>query len=277
MTLLRDRLLERLAAMGALPDYQRLAADVLGIRGAPPELARRLVEQALVVEDRQAAWRHAGERICRDAPATPGVYVLRDERGRAVYVGKAVNLRRRLRAHFAERRWRALKADMARVIDAEWREVGSELEALMREAALIEELQPIVNVQTRPPALDTRDVPGALVRDVVVILPSVEDDSVELVAARVDGGWMLQRTRRNGADLAVHTQRLLRFFRSVLGRSRDARDGLLAPIVFSWLARRGAAATRIDPHDVRNTRELRSRLAALLRDERLFRERLDQR
>jgi len=263
--------------MGASPDYQRLAADVLGIRGAPPALARRLVEQALVVEDRRAAWRQAGERICRQTPAAPGVYVLRDEQGRAVYVGKAVNLRRRLRAHFAERRWRALKADMARVNDAEWREVGSELEALLREAALIDELRPIVNVQTGPPALDTRDVPRALVRDVVVILPSVEEDSVELVAARVDGAWMLQRTRRSGADLAVHTQRVLRFFRSALRRVRGDPTAPLAPIVFSWLARRGAGATRIDPHDARNARELRSRLAALLRDERLFRERLDQR
>jgi hypothetical protein len=46
--------------------------------------------------------------------------------------------------------------------------------------------------------------------------------------------------------------------------------------VFSWLARRGINATRLDPHDVRDARELRTRLAALLRDERLFRERLEQ-
>src|SRR5262245_60273193 len=101
--------------MGASPDYSRLAADVLGIRGAPPDLARKLVEQALVVEDRRAVWRRAGERIVREAPAAPGVYVLKDAADRAVYVGKAVHLRRRLRAHFAERRWRAIDAEMARV------------------------------------------------------------------------------------------------------------------------------------------------------------------
>src|SRR6478672_13728745 len=100
--LVRDKLLARLADMGASPDYVRLAIDVLGIRGAPPELARRLVAQALVVEDRREAWRRVGERICRDAPNRPGVYVLTDAAERALYVGKAVNLRRRLRAHFAE-------------------------------------------------------------------------------------------------------------------------------------------------------------------------------
>jgi hypothetical protein len=273
--MLRDRLLARLAEMGDAPDHQALAAEVLGIRGAPPELARRLVAQALVLEDRSEVWRRTGERICADAPATPGVYVLEDTGGRPLYVGKAINLRRRLRAHFAARRWRAIKPEMARAAGATWHEVGSELEALLREAALIHELQPPVNVQTSAPDLTSREVPRALVRDVLVLLPSVEPDSVELVAATVDGRWMIQRTRRGGDDLAVHTQRVMRFFNG-LRRGRDQAPPL-APIVFSWLCGRGETATRLDPREVRDARELRARLAALLRDERLFHERLDQR
>jgi predicted GIY-YIG superfamily endonuclease len=253
-------------------DHQRLAAEVLGIRGAPPELARKLVAQALVLEDRREAWRRTGERICRDAPPAPGVYILKDESNRALYVGKAVNLRRRLRAHFAERRWRATKADLARAADAEWIEVGSELEALVREAALIGELQPTVNVQVGAPALDSRAIPPALLRDTLVIVPSVEADSAELIAARVDGGWAMQRTRRNGADLAVHAQRIWKFFFSALRKPTAP----LAPIVFSWLAARGATATRIEMRGVASVRDLRTRLGALLRDERLFQERLVQ-
>jgi len=274
--MLRDRLRARLADMGAAPDHQRLAAEVLGIRGAPPDLARRLVAQALVLEDRRDAWRRAGERICRNAPAAPGVYVLQDSEGRALYVGKAVNLRRRLRAHFAERRWRAIKPAMALAADAEWTEVGSDLEALLREAALIAALQPEANVQIGAPDLDARDVPRALQRDVLVLLRSIEADSVELVAAAVDGRTMIQRTRRSGADLAVHAQRVMRFFRSPLSRASEER-GALAPIAFSWLAQRGACATRLDPHDVGTPRELRARLAALFADARLFHERLEQR
>jgi predicted GIY-YIG superfamily endonuclease len=273
--MLRDRLLAKLADMGDTPDHQALAADVLGIRGAPPELARRLVAQALVLEDRSEVWRGAGERICADAPATPGVYVLEDANGQPLYVGKAINLRRRLRAHFAARRWRAIKPEMARAAGATWHEVGSELEALLREGALIHELRPPVNVQTSAPALDTRALPRALVRDVLVLAPSVEPDSLELVGAAVDGRWMIQRTRRSGADLTVHTQRVMRFFNG-LRRGRD-EAALLAPIVFSWLSGRGETATRLDPRDVRDARELRARLAAVLRDERLFHERLDQR
>ena len=274
--LLRDRLLARLAEMGEAVDHQRLAAEVLGIHGAPPELAKRLVAQALVVEDRRDEWRRAGERICGRAPATPGVYVLKDGDDRPLYVGKAVNLRRRLRAHFADRRWKAIKPAFARAADAEWQEVGSELEALLREAALIDELKPPVNVQTASPQLADRAIPQALLRDTIVVAPSVEDDSVELIAARVDdGGWMIQRTRRNGADLAVHANRLWRFFNSALRRARTSGPSL-APIVYSWLAGRGASATRLDPHAAPSVQEMRRRLAALLRDERLFHERIEQ-
>lgn len=271
--MLRDRLLARMHEMGDAVDHQRLAAEVLGIRGAPPDLARRLVAQALVVEDRREAWRRAGERIAESAPSTPGVYVLRDEDGHALYVGKAINLRRRLRTHFAERRWRAVKPAFARASAAEWWEVGSELEALLREADLIAELAPAVNVQTGPPALATRAVPRALVRDVIVIVESIEADSVELVAARADGFWMIQRTRRNGADLAVHARRLRRFFTT----RGDRISRPLAPIVFSWLAGRGQSGTRLDPHDAPTPAALRARLAALFADDRLFVERLDQR
>ena len=221
--MLRDKLLARLAEMGDAPDHQRLAAEVLGIRGAPPELARRLVAQALVLEDRREIWRRAGERICRDAPPTPGVYVLKDADGRALYVGKAVHLRRRLRAHFADRRWRALKPEMSRAADAEWQEVGSEIEALLREAALIQELQPPVNVQMAAPDLNARDVPRALRRDVLVVQPSIEADSVELIGAAVDGRWMIQRTRRNGADLAVHARRVRTFFSGAERRNDERR------------------------------------------------------
>src|SRR2546428_13144438 len=100
--MLRDLLVARLKEVGDSPDHQRLAAEVLGIRGAPPDLARRLVAQALVLEDRRETWRRAGDRICRAAPPPPGVYGLQDADGRALYGGQAVNLPRPLRAHFAD-------------------------------------------------------------------------------------------------------------------------------------------------------------------------------
>ena len=50
----------------------------------------------------------------------------------------------------------------------------------------------------------------------------------------------------------------------------------LSPLVFSWLAARGMNATRLDPSDSPTPKTLAFRLRALLRDERLFHERLEQ-
>src|SRR5881396_3253314 len=176
--MLRDKLLARLAMQGHTPDYQKLAAEVLGIRGAPPALARTLVEQALVFEDQRDQWQRVGDRVRRDAPTTPGVYIFRDWAGGILYVGKAANLRRRLASHFAPRRWRVLPPAMARVSAVEWQCVGSEIEALLREAMLIHELKPVVNVQTAAPNLDTRALPPAVVRDVVLLVPSIDPGAV---------------------------------------------------------------------------------------------------
>ena len=270
----RETLLERLHDMGDTPDYPRLVAEVLGIRGASAELARRLVAQALVVEDRRERWRRVGDRICRQVPASPGVYILQDERRCPLYVGKTVNLSRRLRTHFTDRRWCALKPELARVFRAEWEEVGSELEALMREATLIHELQPVVNVQMGRPRLETRAIPRSLIRDSILILPSLQRDWAVLVGARTDGGSMMQRTRRRDGDLAVHAGLLWRFFQATVGEGSESGRQPFAPLVFSWLAGRGAQTTRLDPHDARSETEICVRLDTLLQDTHLFSDRL---
>lgn len=275
--LLRDRLLERMAAMGAAPDYAVLAAEVLGIRNAPPALAKRLVDQALVVEDRREAWLATGARLCAAAPPVPGVYVLRDASGRALYVGKANHIRRRLQTHFAARRWRHLKPEFARAASVEWHEVGSEIEALLLEAEWIGALAPLANVQVSVPALDRRAIPAALLRDTLLVLPSAVEGAVELLAVRVEGPVLLQRASREGKGLAARVAALRRFFAGEppAATAQDARamPGL-APLVFSWLAGRGATATRLDPHDVPSGRELQRRLQLLLEDTQLFSERL---
>jgi predicted GIY-YIG superfamily endonuclease len=273
--MIRDVLLARLDALAASdtpPDYPLLAQEVLGIRGASAALARRLVEQALVVEDRRDHWRRIGEQVRADAPSAAGVYVFCDADNRALYVGKAANLRRRLHAHFADRRWRSLHPAVARVARVDWQTTGSELEALLREAMLIAELQPAANVHIGEPALRTRAVPPALVRDVAVLLPSIEPDAVDIVAARARGDVMLQRIDRGGATLADEAERLWQFFDQAADRS--APGLALAPLVFSWMAGRGRNATRVDPHDAADAGELASRLAALFGDTSLFAERL---
>jgi hypothetical protein len=267
---LREKLLVQLAAQGSARDYQRLAVDVLGIRGASPALARTLVEQALIMEDRQQRWRQVGECARRRAPAAPGVYVFRDWSGAVLYVGKAVNVRRRLAAHFHNRRWRTLPPALARVTTVEWQGVGSEIEALLREAILIRDLQPVVNVQRAAPTFGARAIPASLVRDVVLVLPSIESDAAQLVAARADGATWLQRTARSGADLLCHSQQLWEFFGQHVCAAGDAS----AALVFSWLAKRGQRTTRVHPGDAESASALHRQLRQLLADKDVFAERL---
>lgn len=286
--------------MGTSPDYVRLATDVLGIRNAPPALAKRLVDQALVVEDRREEWLRRGEQLCQAAPQAAGVYVLRDADARPLYVGKANNLRRRLRTHFAARRWRQLKADFARATDVEWQVVGSEIEALIREAVLIRALVPAVNVQVGEPQMDTRAVPDSLRRDTVIVLPSSVENAVELLAVRAStthapasGAVLFVRVPRDGKGLRARVDKLWKFFTAPrvdepaalsspsLNREGDgfeSRDDLFAdacaPLVWSWLAGRGASATRLDPRDTSSAREFERRVRVVLRDARLFADRI---
>jgi hypothetical protein len=161
---------------------------------------------------------------------------------------------------------------MSRVERAEWEEVGSELEALLREAAAISGLRPKLNTQVGSPSDRRPATPRSLIRDVLLILPSIEPDSAELVAARADGPVLTQRTGRHDQQLGCHTRRLWQFFKGTIAVSAPTVP--LAPIVFSWLAGRGGTTTRLDPHDAASDSELRSNLQTLLQDSRLFAERL---
>jgi len=272
--LLRDRLHARLREMGNAPDYVRLAEEVLAIRNATPSMARRLVDQALVIEDRREAWLQLGERIVASAPETPGVYVLQDGAGRPLYVGKAINIKRRLRTHFASQHWKAIKSELSRAETVTWREVGSELEALLLEAQWINDFAPRVNIQSGEPS-STRRIASRYVRDVIVMLPSTDAESIELIAARTGGSTMALRTFRDGRQVAVDAQRLWVFFeRTGIEDGRAPDERALAPIVFSWLAGRGANATRFEVRDLMSAGDLRVRLSVALASPQLFVERL---
>jgi len=83
--------------------------------------------------------------------AKPGIYLFKDEKNRVLYVGKAKNLKNRLRSYF--QRSAALderKAAMMRsVADFEFTVTGNELEAFVLEANLIKQYRPRYNILLR--------------------------------------------------------------------------------------------------------------------------------
>jgi len=104
-------------------------------------------------EDRRRAELGRIRESLPELPETTGIYEFRDGRGRALYVGKAVNIRRRVASHFtSEARERSPRGPMllaARSIRT-W-EKPSEVEALLAEADRIREVRPPYNRQMREP------------------------------------------------------------------------------------------------------------------------------
>ncbi len=81
-------------------------------------------------------------------PTEPGVYQFKNAEGKVIYVGKAQNLRSRVRQYFQKSRAADPKLDamIEKVVDVEWIVTGSEVEALILEANLIKKLKPRYNV-----------------------------------------------------------------------------------------------------------------------------------
>ena len=89
--------------------------------------------------------------ILDSAPKKAGCYLMKDSSGKVIYVGKAVNLRNRLRSYYhASARGNQKTSQMvARISDIDWIVVGSELEALILEMTLIKKHRPHFNVRLK--------------------------------------------------------------------------------------------------------------------------------
>jgi excinuclease ABC subunit C len=84
-------------------------------------------------------------------PSKPGCYLMEDRNGKVIYIGKAINLRNRVRSYFhnsAQHHPRTQKL-VAKIADIEWIVVDSELEALILEMNLIKKYRPHYNVRLK--------------------------------------------------------------------------------------------------------------------------------
>jgi excinuclease ABC subunit C len=90
------------------------------------------------------------EAKIRHAPRNPGVYMMKDGEGEILYVGKARDLKVRIRAYFARTDARAMIPFLvSRIRDLEFIITGTEKEALILENNLIKEHRPRYNVDFR--------------------------------------------------------------------------------------------------------------------------------
>lgn len=89
--------------------------------------------------------------ILATLPTKPGCYIYRNAEGTIIYVGKAINIKNRVRSYFHadnshDNKTRRLVREIA---DIEWIVVGSELEALILEMNLIKKHRPKYNIRLK--------------------------------------------------------------------------------------------------------------------------------
>ena len=132
----------------ALPDAVATAEILVALLGLAQERGARTLAEVIELAAPRERRLHARRPLIAGAPTTPGVYLFRDRNDTVLYVGKARDLRARLRSYFAGDRQRpAVEAALGAVARIEWRELGSELEASLEELDLIRELRPPANAR----------------------------------------------------------------------------------------------------------------------------------
>lgn len=87
----------------------------------------------------------------QNLPENPGVYIMRDEDNTIIYVGKAINLKNRVRQYFqsSKNQHPKVAAMVERITDLEYIITDSELEALILECNLIKKHRPRYNIMLK--------------------------------------------------------------------------------------------------------------------------------
>jgi DNA polymerase III epsilon subunit family exonuclease len=136
----------------ALPDAQATAEILVQLLGLAQERGARTVADVAELAAPRVRKVYAKRTLAFGAPSAPGVYLFRDRNDQVLYVGKARDLRARLRSYFRTDRQRpAVEGALAALERIEWRGTGSELEAALEELRLLRELRPPGNSRNARP------------------------------------------------------------------------------------------------------------------------------
>jgi DNA polymerase III subunit epsilon len=136
----------------ALPDARATAEILVQLIGLAQERGARTVADLVELAAPRIRKVYAKRTLAFGAPPSPGVYLFRDRHDQVLYVGRARDLRARLRSYFRSDRQRpAVEAALSALERIEWRVLGSELEAALEELRLLRELRPPANARNSRP------------------------------------------------------------------------------------------------------------------------------
>ena len=176
----------------ALPDAVATAEILVSLLGLAQERGARTLADVLELAAPRARKLHSKRSLIAGAPTGPGVYLFRDRNDTVLYVGKARDLRARLRSYFSGSRQRpAVEGALGALARVEWRQLGSELEAALEELRLIDELRPPANARggrsDRYAYLTLRRDRWAVVSEPGPYGPITSHNRARLVARALDG------------------------------------------------------------------------------------------
>ncbi len=136
----------------ALPDAEATAEILVCLIGMAQERGARTVADLVELSATRPRRIHRKRNLAFGAPQRPGVYLFHDANDQVLYVGKARDLRARLRSYFRSERQRpAVESALGALDRIEWRVLGSELEASIEELRLIRQLRPPANARSARP------------------------------------------------------------------------------------------------------------------------------
>jgi DNA polymerase-3 subunit epsilon len=135
----------------ALADAQATAHVFWGLLERAGSLGVTHLEDLLRLPTARGAPHYAKIELTERLPRRPGVYLFRDRDGHVIYVGKAKNLRTRVRSYFYGDSRRSVGQMLRDLADIDFRICATEIEAEVAEVRLIHSNVPRYNRRSRPP------------------------------------------------------------------------------------------------------------------------------
>lgn len=90
-----------------------------------------------------------GVGVCTKIPTTPGVYLMKNAKGEILYVGKAVNLKRRVSSYFSKSHDYRIEKLVSQIKKIDYEKTDTALEALILESQLIKKYLPPFNIRDK--------------------------------------------------------------------------------------------------------------------------------
>jgi hypothetical protein len=224
------------------------------------ELQHWIAEGTLKVDFSRFAF---GRDFLAGIPESPGVYLMRNRGGEVIYVGKADNLRRRVRSYFTPRSLRTAKVARihGQLYSLEFLTCATEVEALLLEVRMIRDFRPVVNLQVE---IHEQPARYGSAHNLLLLIPVGANAEVYLLK---DGVFVARLSVPLGR---APSKKLCARIRTVYFGNRSGktvrRECWETEIVSRWLSARRRHLNLVDVDESGNYASVVKRLEAYLTD-----------